>query len=151
MSKQLISQTDIDASPEQVWHVLIDLPAYASWNPFIVRAEGEVEKGSRLTVRLQPVGARAATLKPIVLEATPGRRLRWLGRLGVPGILDADHQFAMEAREGGGTRFSQNEEFRGLLVPLMARYLDRHTLPAFGAMNAALKHRAEEGAGRRGD
>jgi hypothetical protein len=77
--------------------------------------------------------------------------LRWLGKLGMPRILDAEHEFTMEARKGGGTRFSQNEEFRGLLVPLMARYLDRHTLPAFGDMNAALKHRAENGAGPRGD
>lgn len=150
MRKQLISQIDIDASPERVWEVLTDLPAYAAWNPFIIRADGEVEKGRRLTVRLQPVGARAATLKPIVLEASAGRRLRWLGRFGMPRILDAEHEFTLETWEGGRTRFSQNEEFRGLLVPLMARYLDRHTLPAFVAMNAALKHRAENGAGPRG-
>jgi hypothetical protein len=30
-----------------------------------------------------------------------------------------------------------------VLVPLMARSLDRHTQPAFEAMNAALKDRAE--------
>jgi hypothetical protein len=146
MSKQLSSQIDIEANPEQVWGVLIDLPAYAAWNPFLVRADGEVQEGSRLTIRMQPVGARAVTFKPVVLEATAGRRLRWLGKLGMSGIFDGEHEFSLEAREGGGTRLSQNEEFRGLLVPLMARSLDRHTLPAFDAMNAALKHRAEQAA-----
>jgi hypothetical protein len=38
-----------------------------------------------------------------------------------------------------------------VLVPFMARSLDRHTLPAFVAMNEALKQRAERAvAPRRG-
>ena len=41
-------------------------------------------------------------------------------------------------------RHPQDEDFKGVLVPLMARSLDRHTRPAFEAMNAALKHRAEQ-------
>ena len=151
MSKSLVSQIDIDAGPERVWQVLVDLAAYPEWNPFIVRAEGKLEEGSRLTLRMQPVGARGVTLRPTVLEATAGHRLRWLGRIAVPGIFDAEHVFTIQAREGGGTRLVQSEEFRGLLVPLMARSLDRHTLPAFGAMNEALKQRAEHaGVPRRG-
>jgi hypothetical protein len=31
----------------------------------------------------------------------------------------------------GGRRGGENEGFKGLLVPLMARSLGRHTLPAF--------------------
>ena len=38
----------------------------------------------------------------------------------------------------------QQEVYRGLLVPLMARSLDLHTLPGFKQMNQALKRRAEE-------
>jgi hypothetical protein len=33
--------------------------------------------------------------------------------------------------------------FRGVLVPLLARSLRGHTLPAFHAMNEALKERVE--------
>ncbi len=146
MSKQLASTIDIDARPEQVWQVLTDFSAYPEWNPFIVRADGPAEVGGRLTVRMQPVGARAVTLTPTVLEVSRDHRLRWLGRIAVPGILDAEHEFLLEARVGGGTRFRQNEQFRGLLAPLMARSLDRHTLPAFVAMNEALKRRAEHAA-----
>ena len=43
-----------------------------------------------------------------------------------------------------GTRLVQQEHFRGILVPLVARTLDRGTLPAFVGMNEALKRRAEE-------
>jgi hypothetical protein len=79
-----------------------------------------------------------------VVEATPGHRRRWLGRLGIPGVFDAEHSFTITARVEGGVRLSQNERFTGVLVPLMARSLDRHTQPAFEAMNTALKHRAEQ-------
>jgi hypothetical protein len=150
MSKHLVSQVDIGADPDRVWQLLVDLGAYREWNPFIVTADGTVEEGGRLTLRMQPVGARGITLRPTVLEATPGRRLRWLGRLGLPGIVDAEHDFTLEPRTDGGTRLTQSERFRGLLVPFMAASLDRHTLPAFVAMNAALKLRAEQAVAPRG-
>ena len=144
MSKQLRSQIDIDATPERVWQVLSDFEPYPQWNPFITSAQGDPRPPSRLVMRMQPVGARGVTLRPTVLEATPGHRLRWLGRLGIPGIFDAEHSFTITPRDGGGVRLSQDERFKGVLVPLMARSLDRHTQPAFEAMNSALKHRAEQ-------
>jgi len=144
--KHLNSSIDIDAGPERVWQVLTDFAAYREWNPFIVSVDGSAEVGARLTVRMQPVGARAITLRPTVLEVVHGRHLCWLGRLGLPSIFDAEHDFSLEPAAGGGTRLRQTEQFRGLVVPLMARSLDRHTLPAFVAMNEALKQRAEDAA-----
>jgi hypothetical protein len=58
----LNSSIDIDAGPERVWQVLTDFAAYREWNPFIVSVDGSAEVGARLTVRMQPVGARAVTL-----------------------------------------------------------------------------------------
>jgi hypothetical protein len=147
MSKQLASAIDIDASPAQVWEVLSDLSAYREWNPFIVQADGAVEVGRRLTLRMRPAGGRTSTFRPTVLESSAGRRLRWLGRLGLPGVLDADHTFTIEARAGGWARLRQDEEFRGVLAPLLARSLDKGTLPAFRAMNEALKQRVEHRVG----
>jgi hypothetical protein len=150
MSTTLRSQIDIDAGPEQVWQVLTDLPAYPEWNPFIVRAEGHVTVGSRLTLRMQPVGGRPATLRPRVIDAVPGSVLRWRGTVGVPGIMDAEHVFRLVALDGGGTRLHQDEHFDGLLVPLLTKSLQRKTLPAFVAMNEALKQRVERAAAVRG-
>jgi hypothetical protein len=144
MSKQLTSRIDIDATPDRVWQVLSDFASYPLWNPFIVKADGVAQPDTRLVMRMQPVGARGITLRPTVVEATPGHRLRWRGSVGIPGVFDAEHCFTITAREGGGVRLSQDERFTGVLVPFMARSLDRHTLPAFEAMNAALKNRAEQ-------
>jgi len=142
MTTELSSAIDIDAPPELVWEVLTDLRAYPEWNPFIRSATGAIEVGGRLKMTLQPVGGRRITMRPTVLEAAPGRRLRWLGHLGVPGVFDGDHSFTISERNGG-SRLVQHETFRGVLAPLMARSLNRHTLPGFSAMNEAVKHRAE--------
>ncbi|SDC93411.1 hypothetical protein SAMN05660690_3001 [Geodermatophilus telluris] len=143
MSKQLSAHVGIAATPERVWEVLTDLAAYPEWNPFIVRAEGAVGPGRRLTLTMQPVGGRAMTMRPRLIEVDAGRVLRWRGRLVMPGLMDAEHTFALQP-QAGGTRLVQSETFRGILVPFVAASLDRSTLPAFAAMNEALKRRAEE-------
>ena len=149
MTKELTAHADIDATPEQVWDVLTDLAAYPAWNPFIVRAEGVVDPGRRLALRMQPVGGRAMTLRPRLVEVDAPRKLRWRGQLGLPGLMDADHTFILQP-QGSGARLIQQETFRGILVPLVAASLERSTLPAFVAMNEALKKRAENPSQTRG-
>jgi hypothetical protein len=144
MAKQLRTHIDIHASPERVWQILTDFAAYPQWNPFMTRAAGTPHPGQRLRIRLQPVGGRAVTFRPTVLEATPGRELRWLGHLLVPGIFDGEHHFTIQPLGDGQVRLIQQEDFRGLLVPLLAASLDRRYLPAFQLMNQALKRRAEQ-------
>jgi len=147
MTKTLTATVQIDARPDQVWAVLTDFDGYAVWNPFIISAKGAPVVGERLALRMQPVGGSATTVRPRVVEVTGSRRLRWLGRLGVPGLFDAEHQFTLRP-EGSGTDLVQREVFRGVLVPLFARMLERTTLPAFVAMNEALKVKVEEQAAR---
>jgi hypothetical protein len=147
MTKTLATEIEIRAPRARVWQILTDLPAFPEWNPFIVAATGRVHTGDRLTLRMQNTGGAVRTLRPTVTEVREGERLRWRGRLGVPGLLDVEHTFELADRPGGGTRLVQEEDFRGVLVPLVARTLDRGTLPAFVAMNEALKRRAEEPVG----
>ncbi|HZN19328.1 MAG TPA: SRPBCC domain-containing protein [Micromonosporaceae bacterium] len=144
MSKQLRTEVEIQASPERVWQVLTDFAAYPQWNPFLVRASGGLAPGERLTIRMQPVGGRAMTFRPTVREAVPQQRLRWLGHLLVPGIFDGEHSFTIEQLGAGRVRLVQEEDFRGVLVPFLGRFLDRRTRPAFEQMNQALKRRAEQ-------
>ena len=140
--KELSATIDIDASPDRVWSVLSDFGSYGEWNPFIRRIAGRPEEGARLDVRIEPPGGRAMTFKPTVLEAEPGRVLRWLGRLVAPGVFDGEHSFQLEPVGDSRTRFVQAERFTGVLVPLLGRALER-TERGFGEMNEALKRRAE--------
>ena len=84
------------------------------------------------------------TFRPQVLGAEPEREPRWLGHLLLPGLFDGEHRFAIETLNEQRVRFTQEDCFRGVLVPLFATSLDRHTLAGFKAMNEALKQRAEQ-------
>jgi hypothetical protein len=86
--RELRTEIEIAAPPERVWQVLSDFDAYSEWNPFIRSIVGDAEVGSRLSVRLEPPGARGMTFKPTVRAVAPPRELRWLGRLFVPGLFD---------------------------------------------------------------
>ncbi|HTP56009.1 MAG TPA: SRPBCC domain-containing protein, partial [Thermoplasmata archaeon] len=69
--------------------------------------------------------------------------LRWLGRLGLPGLFDGEHRFVIESDGAGGSVLTQSETFRGLLVPLVWRGLGPRTEAAFHRMNEALRDRVE--------
>jgi hypothetical protein len=141
--KELRTEIGIDAPPERVWAVLTTLPDHARWNPFIRRFEGELRTGATLTVELAPPGDEPMTFRPTVLEVSPNRRLRWIGRLLVPGVFDGEHVFELEPLDTGSTRFVHRERFRGILVPLLAKTLDTKTRRGFEAMNQALKNEVE--------
>lgn len=140
---ELRTEIEIAAPAERVWEVLTDFAAYPQWNPFIRWATGEARPGGRLKVHLRPSGARGMTFRPRVLRTAPNEELRWLGRLGLPGLFDGEHAFLLEPLARDRVRFVQRERFTGVLVPLLARSLDRDTRRGFEEMNAALKLRAE--------
>lgn len=134
-------ETEIDASADQVWNVLADRAAYPEWNPFIVKSEGELAVGGTIT-NVMRSGGSDRTFTPTLLAVSPGRELRWIGRLYVPGLFDGEHSFVIEELAPGRVRLVQEETFKGALVPFFASMLRNETLPGFQAMNAALAARA---------
>ena len=145
MSVDIHHEIEIDAPPAAVWAVLADVDSYPDWNPFIHRLEGELRVGERLEVEIAPPGGRSMALKPTVLAVEPGRELVWLGRLLVPGLVDGEHRFRIEALPGGRSRLVQSERFSGILVGAVGKTL-RRAEAGFAEMNAAVKARAEAGA-----
>jgi len=141
------TEIEISASPEQVWSVLVDFARYGEWNPFIRSVAGALEEGARLTARIEPPNGRGMTFRPSVTALNPGRELRWLGHLGMPGVFDGEHQFVLEPLAGGHTKLRHAESFRGVLVPMFTKSLDTNTRAGFEAMNQALKARVEASRG----
>jgi hypothetical protein len=140
--REIRTEIEIDAPVERVWEVLTRFEDFDDWNPFIVHAEGRPRLGERLTVTIRPPGRKASTFHPTVVAYEPNRELRWLGRLGVPGIFDGEHSHHVEPLGGGRTRYVQGERFRGVLVPFVGGILGA-TEEGFRRMNGALKVRAE--------
>jgi hypothetical protein len=140
--KELRTAIEIEATAGRVWEILTGFESYSEWNPFIRSITGKAELGARLEVRIEPPGGRGMSFKPTVLEAEPGRELRWLGRVLVPGIFDGEHSFRIEPADDAHVRFIQAERFSGALVPLFGKTLGQ-TERGFSEMNEALKARAE--------
>jgi len=142
--RRLVTEVEIDASPEVVWDVLTDLDAYETWNPFIVEGSGIVDEGESLHLRMSPPGGKAMRFRPTVTAADHATRFEWLGHLAVPGLFDGRHRFELRA-EHGGTTLVHSEEFTGVLVPMLMKLLDEKTRSGFEAMNVAMKVRVEAG------
>src|SRR6202022_3919871 len=140
----LQASIQIASTPQRVWAVLTDLPAYRRWNPFIISASGRVQVGATLTNRMHDTTGDT-TFTPTVLVVEPGRELRWVGKVGPGGIFDGQHTFTITQIAPGRVLLTQREDFSGVAVPFYEGRLHADTLPQFRAMNAAL---AREAVGR---
>lgn len=142
ISRQINTTTEISAPADRVWRILTDFPAMPSWNPFIRSISGELTAGSRLSVHIAPPGRTGMRIAPKILVLEPGRELRWLGRLLMPGLFDGEHYFILDSIAEQRTLLTHGETFSGVLVGLFGGGLEA-TKAGFMAMNHALKQRAE--------
>ena len=143
MGKSLTIDTtvDINAGPDAVWDVLTDFPSYQEWNP-VMRIEGAPEVGTKLFVHLTKDGGGGMSFKPKVLAATPGKELRWLGKLGLRGIAAGEHFFVLTTNDDGTTRLNHGERFSGALVAL-TKHDSGKDGANYEAFSQALKRRVE--------
>lgn len=139
---EITTSVEIDAPPETVWDVLTDFPRYPEWNPRM-RITGRANVGARLQVAPGPESGRVPTFRPRVLRAEHGRELAWLGHLYVKGLFDGEHRFTIEDLGDGRSRLDQSEQFSGVLVGIINRFIGADTEEGFHQINAALKTRAE--------
>jgi hypothetical protein len=140
--RQLDAHADIDAPAENVWAVLTDLAAYPVWNPFIVRATGELREGQRLRITLQVPNMRPVSFRPTLLVVQPGREIRWLGVTFVRGLFDGRHALTVEPLADGRSRFRTHEDVSGVLLPFLGGVM-RRTQQGFEGLAQAVKERTE--------
>lgn len=139
----ITTEIEINAPCAVVWKVLTDFPGYCSWNPTIRRIEGRLAVESCLRVfACLPCGL-PLMLRPRLLEFRPEREIKWLGSLLIPGLLDGEHRFLLDPLSEHETRFVQREEYDGILLPFVWKWLGDQGRRAFELMNGALKEEAE--------
>lgn len=107
----------IAAAPQVVWDLLVDAPAYPSWNPAVVSLGGRIAEGERID--MVSVVAPTRTFRLHVGGVEPGRRMQWTGGLPL-GLFRGVRTFTLEPRDGG-TDFAMEEVMSGPMSPLMNR------------------------------
>jgi hypothetical protein len=142
-TRTIRSAIEIRAPLDVVWRVLTDFDAYPTWNPHVRRVVGKPQVGGRIGIHTRPPGGRTIVMRPIILEWSPPRELRWRATFVSRRLFSGEHGFRLEEATPGRVRFAQDETFSGLLVPLYARLRLPSTRLGFAQMNEALRARAE--------
>ncbi len=142
--KHLKTEIEIQASPQQVWEVLTDFESYPEWNPMIRSIKGELKMRNRLKVVIHAPKSKPMTIRPKVTSFKKHVRFSWMGHMFIIGLFDGQHIFEIKDLEDGVCKLIHREEFSGILVPLMSKFLDTKVKQGFEDMNKALRDRIEE-------
>ncbi len=129
--------TPIKASPEKIWAVLTDAPAYTSWNSTITSLKGKIAPGE--TLELKAKIAPAQTFEPEVSHFEAPRRMVWESGSF---IFHGRRVFTLKPAGDGTTIFLMVEHFKGLMLPMIAGSLPDFRAP-FETFAADLKKRCE--------
>lgn len=141
--REIRNELEIAAPARRVWSVLTGFARYGEWNPFIVRAAGELRVGAVLEVTFAPPGGRAMRFRPVLARIEPERELTWRARLLVDGLFDGEHAFRLTPLGDARVHLEQRAIFVGAAVPLLPWKTGPGMRDGFAAMVRALKARAE--------
>jgi hypothetical protein len=137
--KTFAVKTSIRATPECIWALLTDAPAYTRWNNTVEKIDGKIAQGERISVHPKINPGRAFPIK--VAEFEPPRRMVWRG--GMPlGLFKGERTFTLRPESTGDVEFSMREEYTGLMAPLIGRSIP-DLQPAFDEFARDLKRAAE--------
>lgn len=129
----------IDAPPERVYEILVDIQRWPDWDPGVTRTEPyagrPLERGDRFY--MNPGGYDTVAQ---VLEAEPGRLIRWRGEGG--GIVGV-HSHRLVEIAPNRTMVVNREEFHAWYLRPVGWFTDVGIGDDFQAALNALKARAE--------
>lgn len=141
--KELKTQISIKATPEKIWHILEDLKFYATWNPFIIYADGLFTEGKKFSFILKAPGEKPKFFHSVFKDIKQNKELRWLKRTVFPGLYDVEHIFKLSPKEGGETLFEYHQQFSGLVSGFFFNRFEYSYLAGMKKMNKALKELCE--------
>lgn len=125
MTRPVTASIEIDAPPAAVWAVITDLESYPRWNRFTPRitlASHELAAGAELDLDCRMTPTTLLRDEHEVVLAVDAERFHFeMGTSrtrGRPGIRSWRRQ-TCEMLPDGRTRFTNSEEFRGPLAPLV--------------------------------
>lgn len=137
--KFFAAKTTIDAAPDAIWAILTDGSKYIEWDPNMIRLEGTIAPGEKITIYTKVSPDRAFPIT--VVEFIPAKKMVWSS--GMPlGLFKGERTFLLTPQGNGAVEVSVREEFTGLLAPLITRSIPDLT-ESFQQFVAGLKKRAE--------
>jgi len=128
----------IQAKPERIWTLLTNAGDFPRWNSTIIRIDGTIAIGEKITLVASIAPQR--TFKLRVVEFVPNQKMVWQD--GAAPMFKGTRQFMLTALADKSTAFTMTETFSGLMIPMLAGSLPDFR-PAFEQYAADLKQEAE--------
>jgi len=132
----------IAASPSTIWNVLIDLPSYGAWNPWLIHAEGDMVPGGAVTVEVI-LNGNAQKAEHTVITVEPYTRFCWKDAGWTAWLAPAQRCRTFEPRPDGTVKFVNELMIDGVLAKLVDLTNGASLRAGMAAESAALKQRAE--------
>ena len=136
---QFEAKATINAKPEDVWKVLVDVKAWPKWDKYCDRIEGEVILGHKVTAFTTLSPGRGFRVKVSSLEEN--RYMAWTG--GMPfGLFKGKREWILNDLGDSKVEFLTRETFSGPLAKLFESKLPDLNEP-FQAFITGLKNQVE--------
>jgi uncharacterized protein YndB with AHSA1/START domain len=132
----------IAADPSRVWDLLVDLDGYASWNPWVVRAQGQAVPGADVTVDVV-LGGHPMKARHTVLTVVPQREFCWKDAGWNSWFVYGQRCRWLQRRPDGTVLFRQELLLDGPLSGAAGATTGRALRDGMAAETAALKQHAE--------
>jgi hypothetical protein len=129
----------IRATPEAVWAVLVDGARWTEWDSAVVRLDGRIELGEKVTVYPEVNPKRGFAVR--VAEMVPGERMTWRG--GMPlGLFTGTRTYRLVPGPDGTVTFEMREEYTGPFAPMIFKSIP-DLGPSFTRFADGLKRQVE--------
>lgn len=136
-NKSVHHEIVIEASPNAVWDIIMNMEDYPEWNPVMELLQGEVKAGSKVKYRFTQEGDNTYDITADIVEVISNQMLNQKG--GIPLVLTYNHKYILEA-VGKSTKVIIHEDYKGIGVNF---WNPEPVEKAYGRLNEALKKRAE--------
>lgn len=131
----------INSAVNEVWNTLINFERFPEWNPFLLKIKGELNKGSRLRITVQPVGGKKTVTNTTLRKIVPGHIIQWSS--GNPIFFAAQHTITIKPIGENKTLLIQTEHFKGIFPFMFSNRIIMSAQDSFEGMNRALKQYVE--------
>lgn len=139
-SFQINRTIDINTTPETAWQELTNFADYNNWNPMLQNVQTELQLKAPVDFEVLVGKTKRLKLKAKMTRIDNASELRWAG--GNALTVKGEHYFRIEKLSDNQIRLHHGEFFKGLLLVLMKKSLQR-SAPLYSAMNESLKARLE--------
>ncbi len=133
------SSVNIQATPDQIWPILVDAGSWSAWDSGVDDVEGVIAPGKKITIKSQAAPGRAFPVRVTTFD--PGAKLEFTG--GMPlGLFTGVRTYLLTRQGADGSVFTMREDYTGPLVRMIARSMP-DLQPSFDQFTAGLKQRVE--------